>query len=64
MILLQPLLLLLLPCNKEMYESSLHEQLVKRTPTQHTPTSYERYRADETKLVQNRLLLEDPLLDK
>ena len=47
-----------------MYESSLHERLVKRTPTQLTPTSYERYRADEAKLVQNRLLLEGPLLDE
>jgi hypothetical protein len=46
------------------YESSLYKQLVKRKPTQHTTTYYERYRADETKLVQNRLLLEGPLLDE
>jgi hypothetical protein len=47
-----------------MYESPLHKRLVKRKPTPHTPTSYERYRAEEAKLVQNRLLLEGPLLDE
>jgi hypothetical protein len=35
----------------------------KKETTQHTPTFYERYRAEEDKLVQILLLLEGPQLE-
>ena len=37
------------------YESVLHQRKIKRKTTTHTPTSHERYRVEETKVIQNRL---------
>ena len=40
------------------YESPLHKTIVQRKNTTITPTSHDRYRVEEAKDVQNRLLLE------
>jgi len=44
-----------------MYESPLHQRKLKRKTRTHTPTSHERYRFEEAKIIQFFFQLECPL---